>query len=205
MLVEENQFVAKGEKILKYTDGTYLYAPYDLVVKSFSVPSKNAACNSMHYVEVLDANNLMLTLDVDETDLAHVKVGQDVSITVNNDDTKTFTGKVTKINEIGTYAPNGSKFTVTISFKNDGNVKIGMSASCKITVDKAENAIVVPVSSLQQKDGKKYVIQVLEDGTTKSVTVETGLSNGTYVEIKSGLSGGEKIQMIAANSNSFNK
>ena len=201
MLVEENQFVAEGDKILKYTNGTYLTAPYNLVVKSFSVPPEDEICRSSHYIEVLDTNNLKLTLDIDESDLASVKVGQDVTITVNNDDTKVFTGKVTKINELGTYASNGSKFTATISFENDGNVKIGMSASCKITIDKVENVIVVPVASVQQQAGSKYVVVVNSDGTTKNVTVETGLSNGNYVEIKSGLSGGETIQMVVASSN----
>ena len=207
MLVEENQFVAEGEKILKYTNGTYLYAPYNLVVKSVLVPDEDSACKSNHFIEVVDTNNLTLTLDIDESDLASVKVGQDVTITVNNDDTKTFTGKVTKINELGAYAANGSKFTATISFENDGNVKIGMSASCKITIDKVENVIVVPVASVQQQAGSKFVIQVNSDGTTKNVSVETGLSNGTYVEIKSGLSGGETIQMVIASSsnNSSNR
>jgi len=187
MLVEQNQFVEKGEPILKYTNGTYLYAPYDLVVKSFSVPEKDAACRSMHYIEVVDTINLMVTLDIDESELSQVQVGQDVYITVNNDTEKTFTGKVSKINELGTYAANGSKFTTTISFENDGSVKVGMSASCKITIDKVENVIIVPVAAVQKQGTQKYVVVVNSDGITKNVPVETGLSNGTYVEIKSGL------------------
>ena len=187
MLVEENQFVAEGEKILKYTNGTYLYAPYNLVVKSYSVPDKNEACKSSHYIEVIDTNNLTLSLDVDESDLSTVQVEQDVSITVNNDDTKTITGKVTKINEIGTYAANGSKFRATISFENPGDIKVGMSASCVITIDKAENVIIVPVASVQRQADSNYVVVVNNDGTTQNVPVEIGLSNGTYVEIKSGL------------------
>ena len=200
MLAEENQFVAKGERILKYTNGTYLYAPYDLVINKIVAPEKDEACRSSHYIEVMDINSLTLSLDIDESELSSVKTGQDVSITVNNDEAKTLTGKVTKINELGTYAANGSKFRATISFENDGNIKIGMSASCSIVIDKVENVIVVPVASVQQQAGSKYVVVVNSDGTTKNVPVETGLSNGNYVEIKSGLSGGETIQMVVASS-----
>ena len=200
MLVEENQFVAEGEKILKYTNGTYLYAPYDLVVKSVLVPGENEICKSSHYIEVVDINNLILTLDVDESEISSIKIGQDVSITINDEDKKTLEGKVTKINELGIYASNGSKFTSIIGFENDGNVKIGMSASCKITIDKTENVIVVPVASVQKQGNENYVVVVSDDGTIKNVIVETGLSNGNYVEIKSGLSGGETIQMVVANS-----
>jgi len=201
-LTEENQFVAKGDKILKYTNGTYLYAPYDLVVKSILVPEENENCKNSHCIEVVDINNLTLALDIDESELSSVKVGQDVSIIVNNDDTKMFEGKVTKINELGTYASNGSKFTAIIGFENDGNVKVGMSAACKITIDKVENIIVVPVASVQRQGNENYVVAVDSEGITKNVKVETGLSNGNYVEIKSGLSVGETIQMVVANSSS---
>ena len=205
MVAEENQLVIKGEKILKYTNGTYLLAPYDLVIKSVLVPEKDAICRSNHYVEVMDINNLVLTLDIDEIDLASVKVGQDVVITVNNNDTKTYIGKVSKIDEIGTYASNGSKFKATIAFENDGTVKIGMSASSIITIDKAENVITVPVASIQRQGNSKYVVKVNKDKTTINVPVETGLSNDVYVEIKSGLQVGETVQMIvSSNNNSFN-
>jgi len=203
-VAEENQFVAKGEPILKYTNGTYLYAPYDLVISKMIVPEKDEICKSSHYIEVMDTNNLILTLEIDESELSSIKVGQEAMIVVNNDSTRTFTGKVTKINELGTFAPNGSSFTATISFENDGNVKIGMSASCKVTVDKAENIIVVPVASVQQQAGSKFVVQVNDNGETENIQVETGLSNGSYVEIKSGLVGGETIQMVIASSNSSN-
>ena len=205
MLVEENQFAVKGERILKYTNGTYLTAAYDLVVKSISVPEKDAICRSTHYIEVVDINNLVLTLDIDEADLASVQVGQDVIITVNGVSDKTYIGKVSKIDEIGIYASNGSKFKATISFENDGNVKIGMSAYSVITIDKAENVIIAPVASIQRQGNSKYVVKVNKDKTTINVPVETGLSNDVYVEIKSGLQVGETVQMIvSSNNNSFN-
>ena len=201
MLVEENQFVAKGERILRYTNGTFLLAPYNLVIKNINVPDKDAICRSSHYIEVMDVNNLVLTLDIDEADLSSVQVGQDVAITVNGVLDKIYTGKVTKIDEIGNYASNGSKFKAMISFENDGNVKIGMSAYSVITIDKAENVITVPIASIQRQGNSKYVVVVNDDGTTKNVSVETGLSNDAYVEIKSGLSGGETIQMVVSSTN----
>ena len=202
VLVQENQFVAEGENILKYTNGTYLKAPYNCVITSITVGEVGEICTSMHNIEISDTVNLLMTLNVDESDLASVKVGQEVTITVNAYENKTYTGAITKINEIGTYAETGSKFKATIALVNDGEIKIGMSASCEIIIDKAENVIAVPVASVQTSGGNKYVVVVNEDGTTGNVSVTTGLANDAYVEIKSGLSGGETIQMIEVTNSS---
>lgn len=155
----------------------------------------------MHYIEVMDTKNLTLSLEIDEADLSQIKVGQKVNITVNGVEGKTYKGKVSEIYQIGTYASNGSKFKAIITFKNNGKAKIGMSAYSVITIDKAENAIVVPIEAVQRQGNDRYVVVVNSDGTTKNVNVKTGLSNDAYVEIKSGLSGGEIIQMAVTSSN----
>ena len=71
-----------------------------------------------------------------------------------------------------------------------------MSAVCSITIEKAENCIAVPIEAVQTKDNQKYVVVVKENGETENVDIETGISNDSYVQVKSGLSGGEKVQVI---------
>lgn len=200
--VEENDFVAEGANILKYTNGKYLTAPYDLVVTKISIPDEGDRCTSAHSITVQSTEELTLTLSIDETEMSSVKVGQEVEIVANAYEDKTYNGTITKINQIGSYASNGSSFTGTVVFENDGDLKIGMSASCTITLEKAENVVAVPIEAVQTEGNTKYVIVVNEDGTTSNVTVETGLSNDAYVEIKSGLEGGETIQMIEETSSS---
>lgn len=195
--VSENDFVSEGENILKYTNGKYLTAPYDLVVTKISVPEDAGdACTSAHYIGVQSTETLTLSLKIDESEISSVAVGQEVEIVPSAYEDQKYTGTITKINQIGTYASNGSSFTATVVFANDEKLKIGMSASCTITLEKVENVIAVPIEAIQTKNDEKYVIVENTDGTTTNVTVETGLSNDAYVEIKSGLSGGETIQMI---------
>lgn len=200
--VDTNDFIAEGEKILKYTNGTYLYAPYDLVVTEIAVPEEGYICTSKHGITVQSTESLTLTLSIDETEIGNVAIGQEVTITPSAYEDKTYTGKIMKINQIGNYASNGSSFTGTVVFDNDGDLKIGMSASCTIILEKAESVVAVPIEAIQTKNSEKYVIVENADGTTQNVTVETGLSNDAYVEIKSGLEGGETIQMLEETSSS---
>ena len=200
MCVEEDDTVKAGENILKYTDGTYLTATYDCVISSYSVPETGKICTSSNYVQVKNVGTLNMTLSVNESEINSISVGQSVSITVNAIENKTYTGTITKIDSVGTYSSSGSTFTATIEFANDGNIKIGMSASCTIILEEADNCIAVPIAAIQTSGSNKYVIVVKNDGTTENVNVETGISNDNYVQIKSGLSGNETIQMLKTTS-----
>lgn len=202
--VEENQEVAVGENILQYTDGTYFTAPYNLVISKLIVPEEGYLCSSKYSVSVKSTDSLALSISIDETQMSSVSVGQEVTIVPSADETKNYTGVIRKINPIGTYSSSGSKFTGNITFTNDGKLKIGMSASGTIVLEKAEDVIAVPIEAVQTANGTKYVVVVLQNGTTQNVTVETGISNDAYVEIKSGLSGGETIQMIQTTSTNQN-
>lgn len=199
--VEENDFIAEGENILKYTNGTYLTAPYDCVITQISIPKDSGdRCTSQHYITIESTENLLMTLNIDETEIEKVAVGQEVEIVANAYEDKKYIGTIAKINQIGNYASNGSSFTATVEFENDGNLKIGMSASANVTIEKAENVVAVPIEAVQTANGKKYVISKNSDGTTENITIETGISNDAYVEIKTGLKGGETIQMVTTTS-----
>ncbi len=208
MCVEEDDTLKEGENILEYSDGTYLTAPYDCIIDTYSVPETESKCTSSNYVQIKNIAKLNMTLSINESEINSVSVGQSVTITVNAVENKTYTGTISKIDAIGTYSTSGSTFTATIEFENDGNVKIGMSASCSIILEEAKDCIAVPIAAIQTSGNSKYVIVVKDDGTTENVTVETGISNDSYVQIKSGLTGTETVQMIettSTNTRSFSK
>jgi len=79
-----------------------------------------------------------------------------------------------------------------------------MSASCTVILDKAENVTAVPKEAIQTANNTSYVVVVNSDGSKQNVTVETGLSNDAYTEIKSGLNIGETVQYTVTTSNSTN-
>ena len=203
--VEENQIVKKGEKLLKYTNGTYWIAPYDLVVMEVRLGKIGEICDpNSQYIEVADMTNLIVTLEIDESDKKDITVGQEVQIKANAFENKTYTGKVKKIDAIGQYKTTGSSFNVTIELENDGMLNVGMSAFCQIIIAEAKDVLAVPIEAITTLGEDKFVTIVKEDGTTQEVKVEIGISNDYYVEIKSGLEFGQKIQyrQISKNNNS---
>jgi len=69
----------------------------------------------------------------------------------------------------------------------------GMNASVTIILDSAQNVLTVPESAVQT-EGPNSVVEVQkDDGTTEKVTVQTGLSDGSNIEITDGLEEGQTV------------
>lgn len=196
---EVGDYVKKGEKIIKYTNGTYYKAPYDLVITAYNLPQTKEKIKTNHTLQVKKLSTLKMTLEIDETQINKVSVGSDVKINLNAFEDKEYTGKITFINQIGSYSNSGTKYTATIEFDNDGNIKLGMSGTTKITIEKAEDVIAIPIEAVMSDANKKYVV-VVDGNTTSEVEIETGISSSAYVEVKSGLTGNETIRMIETKS-----
>lgn len=195
MCVEDDDTVKKGENILKYSNGTYLEAPYDLVISSYSVPDTGEKATSNNYIEVKGLSDLTTNLTINENEIANISINQEVEIVLTADTSKTYTGTITKIDGVGTYSSSGTTFSVTVNFENDGNARLGMSVSCTINIKQLDNVLTVPINAVQTTNNKKYVM-VVENGETKETEIQTGLSDDEYVQVISGLTEGQVVQVV---------
>lgn len=200
--VEENEYIAAGENILQYTNGTYLTAPYNCVISSISIPEEKGQCTSKHYIEVIATDTLQMELSIEETDIDLVSIGQEVEVKIDAKENSSYIGYVSYISEIATYSSNGSKFKAIVTFSNDGTIKIGMSSSCEVILAKAENVIAVPTEAIETVGNIKYVEVVNKEGSTTKVQVKTGIENDAYVEITEGVQEGDIVQITESKNSS---
>ena len=68
-----------------------------------------------------------------------------------------------------------------------------MNATVTITVQQAQNVLMVPDRAIQTQGGNSVVEVQKDDGSTETVVVQTGLSDGTNTEITSGLEEGQTV------------
>lgn len=69
----------------------------------------------------------------------------------------------------------------------------GMNASVTIVLESVQNVLVVPESAVQT-EGRNSVVEVLkDDGSKERVIVQTGLSDGSNIEITEGLEEGQTV------------
>lgn len=191
---EKGEFVKKGTNLLKYSNGTYLVAPYDCVVNSYSLPAVKSICTSNNYIEISSVEDLYMDINIGEDKIDKVTSGQEVDIVVNYNEMKEYKGTISKINAIGTKGNGTTNFAAIASMKNDGNLKLGMSATCTIILDKHENLVCLPIESIIIEDEKRYVNLLDSDGNSKKAEVETGVADANFVQILSGVNLGDKVE-----------
>ena len=80
-------------------------------------------------------------------------------------------------------------------------MKISMNANADIVINSVKDVLTIPVDSIIKENGKKYVDVLLQDGVTvERKEIETGASDITNIEVKSGLEEGEKVIIPEVNS-----
>lgn len=143
-----------------------------------------------------------VSINVDELDITSVKEGQTAKITLDAIDGEEFEGTITSVSSEASSGSSSAKYPVEIIFDKTDDMRIGMTASASISIDEAEDAVLIPVDALQEKGNKTFVYTEKDsDGNLSGeVEVETGLSNGNKVEITSGLKSGDTVYYLKTTS-----
>ena len=141
---------------------------------------------------VTPQNTVTLSVAVDESDVGYLATGMKATVTVDVLKGEAYTAEITEIGITGTNEGGNSKYTVELSMDRAANMLVGQSATATITLSETENALIVPVAALVE-NGTQTVLYKGKSGEElkKPVAVTTGLSDGEYVEITSGLNEGE--------------
>ena len=198
VLVEKGQSLKEGDAILKYTNGKTMTAPYPCVIEKLNLPEAKQTITADHYVKIGSTDTLAMAMTVNESDFDKIQIGQTAEITANSTG-NVYEGKITFISDLANYEDTGSSFDVTVTFQNDGSLRVGMSGTATVIMEKADQVVAVPAEAIQEGENGSYVLVVKDDGSTKETPVETGISDGTYIEIKSGLKGNETVQYYVTN------
>lgn len=137
-----------------------------------------------------------IQITVDELDIAKLFIGQEASVTVNALSGEKFTGTVSAISASGENEGGNSKFTVTVTVGKTADMLPGMSANVSVSIGSTVSGICVPVAALVEKESETIIYTGYDeekDELVAPVAVTTGVSDGEYVQILSGISEGQTI------------
>ncbi len=184
--------LAQAQANLLYTA---LAAPFNGTIIAVNVEAGDDVTSSKVVLTMADLSLLQVRATIDETKITQVKVDQVATITFDALPGKTFKGKVLEVPVQGTLSNNVVNYAVPISLENlpAGTLKPGMTANITLVTGSKQNVLLLPAYAVQQTtDG--VVVNVLEtSGQTTQTPVQTGLTNGVYVEITRGLNEGDTV------------
>jgi len=145
-------------------------------------------------VDVIDPDSLYVSAPLDEADVAKVKVGLPVRITMDAFRGKSFPGTVSYVSSyVETKQEQNRTLAVEATFDRrselPANVLPGLSADIEVILARRDDVLRIPTYAILEGD---KVLKV-EGGTLKEVKVQTGLHNWEFTEITSGLAAGDRV------------
>lgn len=205
----QQQNVQKAQTNLGYATIT---SPIDGIVLSKEVEEGQTVASAMTtptlFIIAQDLTDMRVIADIDEADIGGVKEGQRVSFTVDAFPDDTFEGKVTQVRQEATTESNVVTYEVVISAPNEHlKLKPGLTANVTIYTLERNGVLAVPSRAIRftpneillQEDetvidtDAPTKVWTKEGNTFKAHKVETGMSNGIYTEIISGIKPGTEV------------
>lgn len=203
-LKEEEQEIL--DSIAELQEKLVVTAPYDCILLDLPVSKGDEIQDGTAICQMDSVGGFILSIAIDEQDLASVSHGQKATITLDALE-GTFHGTVTNISYVGT-GSYVTSYTAIVRTDPIENAYPGMSASAEIITETSGTGMVISVNALQRSKGETFVYLAPEsatDGTVlkeeeidfdslKKAAVETGMSDGTYISVRSDeLSAGDTI------------
>lgn len=187
---------------------TRVFAPLTGIVTSLDIKVGETAISSTTNVPgsslmtIANPASIHTEVNVDEADIADVKVGQEAEIVAIAYPNQPMQGVVKEI-AISAKQPTGSQslsFVVKIGFTDTGSVVLrpGMSSRAEIFTSNSESVPAVPIQAIlvtedQTADIRDNHVFRFENGVARRVAVTVGISDDTWQQITEGLAPGDRI------------
>lgn len=137
---------------------------------------------------------LTIKAQVDETDIARIKLRQSARVTLDAYPDTTFNGQVIEIAFDAKTVNNVTTYTVDVlPQKPPAFLRSGMTANVHFLLASRQAVLLVPATAIKVRDGASYVMAPGENKVPVELPVTTGISDGRQIEVVEGLKEGDQI------------
>jgi multidrug efflux pump subunit AcrA (membrane-fusion protein) len=167
---------------------------------SSSDSSSSSSSSSSGFMTIETLSSLQVVAGFAEADATSLAVGQGATVTLAALTDTEVAGKVVAISPTPTVVSDVVTYDVTIDLINPpSTVKDGMTADVNVIVDIAHNVLEVPNAAISTV-GNTSTVQLVQNGTTVTKEVTTGLVGESDTQIINGLTAGQKVQEASTTS-----
>jgi len=159
---------------------------------------------SQGLLTIPEVDRMLLETSVSESDIRRVQTGQRASIHVEAFPGQSFQGTVVRVGTLARPGPDRAfddkRFDLHVELNTvSPELRPEMSARADITVAHRAEAVLAPVTSIFGT-GQGLVAYVSRPGGVETRRVEVGESDGTWVEVLSGVTEGDLLMLVAPRS-----
>lgn len=204
----------RAAKNLNYAE---IYSPIDGIIISREVEVGQTVVSSMNVANmfvIADLENMQVVGNVDEADIGKVKLGQRVTFTVDAYPEDVFDGQVSQVRLNPKTESNVVTYEVIVAASNpDLKLIPGMTANLTIYTMELKDVTALPLKAFKFEpqeypeelglpkpkplasgnSGKNKYVWVVRNNELVQTEIETGVSNGVYQQILSGIKPGDIV------------
>ena len=172
-----------------------------------SVIQSNSFNDGTTIASVANMNDMIFRGNVDETEIGKIREGMPIKLTVGALGTRTFDAVLEYVSPKGEEKNGAIQFEIkaAVSLPDTSFVRAGYSANAEIVLERAENILTIPESTVEFH-GDTAFVQVVKQEKPKQIfekrQIKTGLSDGIKIEVKEGLTEKDKIRGAAISKDS---
>jgi macrolide-specific efflux system membrane fusion protein len=171
---------------------TAIIAPIrGMVIARNTEPGQTFTANDAVFVM---SDQLIVKAQVDETDIALVRIGQAADVTLDAYPEHSFQGRVQAIAYDAKTVSNVTIYEVDVQpHKPPAFLRAGMTANVRFHIASKQDALLVPSAAIRLRNGGAYVLVPGEGSTPLERAVKVGLTDGRHSEVTEGLAEGDKV------------
>jgi len=169
----------------------------------------SSASEGTQIFSMANLDKIYVTAGVDEVDIAKIRPGQQVTVTVDALPERSFEAEVERVAPQGRTERTVTVFDVVVRVvdRDKSLLMPGMTADVKVLTDIRKGALLVPREAVKSK-GPKAGVYLVKGAAQEFVEVTTGATDGVFVEIRKGVAEGDEVVtsgVSKTNGNNANK
>ena len=185
------------DEISKYCELVEVCSEYDGTVTELSFSEEEFAQKNSTVLKITDKKLPEIPIDINESYIKLIEIGQKAEITFNALPDKEFTGTVTKISDEAsrTGGLTGKETTVEVTLtldETDDELRVGYTAACTIITSTDRAVLVIPYEAVRTDEDGDYVF-VLKNNRAEKKYIKTSDEYKEGIRIEKGLKKGDVI------------
>ncbi|MFT5202875.1 MAG: multidrug efflux pump subunit AcrA (membrane-fusion protein) [Candidatus Aldehydirespiratoraceae bacterium] len=188
--------------VIQTTDDDVIFVPSDMIVADWPARVGTVFVDEGETVQLgkelltLTEPNFTIRLFANPTDRSELSVGQAVQVEIEAGDQDS-RGVITQLDDAATITESGSESYEGVVEVEDTLAAVdGANVRIEVILDERVDAIVVPIAAVNQDGTGNEVVTVIDEANGNAYVtrqIVTGLQEGSFTEVVSGLEGGELV------------
>ena len=187
------------EDLQKYENGC-LIAPFDGIVTASFVSDgmTTSAISGTEIITFASIEDVSISISVSKKDLAKIKEGQKVTVTILDKD---YEGEITRVARMAVTQGSTSSVTAVIKVLNpDDSIYLGIEAKNVIITAHEDSCLQVPSEAINV-DSEGYFVYIINDmNVVEKRRVEIGISSESSTQVKEGITEDDRIVSFVTSS-----